>query len=326
MRVRGKIAIVITVAAALAILTLVLPRVFKPQQVVLQGAVIKRDADPNKQQPIDGADVIVTIGTASYTGKSDTTGYFRIALARGFPARQELTLMFRHSGYEPLQFSEPAGARLYIARMIPLLPRAPSAKEHRPETLVAALSVRYSIKTTTTAEVGSAAKTFPVVNAGNLPCDPKSLCSPDGKWKAVIGSGSLDAGAGNEFRRVRVSCIAGPCPFTRIEPERISQGGRVAEVSVLDWSDTTTFLMQAEVFHRGVADEVRSSYPIVFGRALNFSLPADAEGPSIEAEVGGERIVFPLGPSLCLSWADCTLGVERDARTYRCELKPGYRF
>ena len=326
MRVRGKIAILITVAAVLAILTLVLLRAFKPRQVVLQGVVIKGNADPNKQQPIEGADVIVTSGTASYTGKSDAKGYFRIALARGFRARQELTLMFRHSGYEPLQFSEPAGVRLYIARMMPLAPHAPPAKEHRPETLVADLSVRYSIKTTTTAEVGSAAKTFQVVNVGNVACDPKSLCSPDGKWNAVIGSGSLDAGKGNEFRSVRVSCIAGPCPFTRIEPDRISQGGRVADVSVLNWSDTATFLMEAEVFRRWVADAVRNSYPIVFGRALNFSLPADAQGPSIEAEVGGERIVFPLGPSLCLSWADCTVEAARDARTYRCELKPGYRF
>ncbi len=326
MRVRGKIAILITVAAALAILTLVLLRAFKPRQAVLQGAVIRADADPNKQQPIDDAEVIVTSGTASYAGKSDAKGYFRIALPRGFRTGQELTLRFRRSGYQPLQFSEPAAQLLYIARMIPLSPHAPPAKEHRPETLVADLIVRYTSKTITTAQVGSAAKTFQVVNVGNVACDPKSPCSPNGKWKAAIGSGSLDAGKGNEFRSVRVSCIAGPCPFTRIEPDRISQGGRVAEVSVLDWSDTTTFLIEAEVFHRGVTDEVRNSYPIVFGRALNFSLPADAEGPSIEAEVGGERIVFPLGPSLCLSWADCTVEAARDAKTYRCELKPGYRF
>ncbi len=195
-----------------------------------------------------------------------------------------------------------------------------------PETLVANLTVRYSIKTTTADEIGSAVKTFQVVNTGNVPCDQKSPCSPDGRWKAAIGSGSLDAGEGNEFRNVRVSCIAGPCPFTRIEPSRISQGGRMVKVSVLNWSDTTTFLIEAEVFHPGATDLVRNSYPIAFGRALNFSLPAEAEGPSIEAEIGGESVVFPLGPSLCLSWADCTLRVERGARTYRCELKPGYRF
>jgi hypothetical protein len=209
--------------------------------------------------------------------------------------------------------------------MLPISPRA-HQEDHRPETLVANLTVRYSIKATTSAEIGSATKTFQAVNAGNVPCDQKSLCSPDGRWKAANGSGSLDAGEGNEFRNLRVFCIAGPCPFTRIEPGSISQGGRVVNVSALDWSDTATFLIEAEVFHPWVTDLVRNSYPIVFGRTLNFSLPAEAEGPSIEAEIGGERVVFPLGPSLCLSWADCTLGVGRDARTYRCELKPGYRF
>jgi len=76
-----------------------------------------------------------------------------------------------------------------------------------------------------------------------------------------------------------------------------------------------------------VSDVVRQSYPVIFGRALNFSLPPAAEGPSIEAEIGGQVIVFPLGPDLFLRWADCHIGVEKDqSRTYRCELKPGYQF
>ncbi len=327
MRVRRKTAILAAVMAALAaILALVLLRSFKPRPLILQGAVIMQDADPNKEQPIADVDVTVATGSASYAGRSDAAGFFRVTLPREVRAGQALTLTFRHSGYEPLQFSEPAGNRLYVARMIPISRQAFRPEAHRPETLVANLSVRYSVKTTTAAEVGSAAKTFQVANAGNVPCNQESPCSPDGRWKAAIGSGALDAGEGNEFRNVRVSCIAGPCPFTRIDPARISQGGRTVTVSVLNWSDTATFLIEAEVFHPWVADLVRTSYPIVFGRALNFSLPAEAEGPSIEADIGGERVIFPLGPSLCLSWADCTLGVEHDARTYRCELKPGYRF
>jgi hypothetical protein len=314
------------VAALAAILALVLLRSFKPRPITLQGAVVARNADPNKEQPIADVDVTVADGSASYACRSDRTGFFQVTLPRGVRAGQALTLSFRHSGYEPLQSSEPAGNRLYVARMVPVSPHPPHQEEHHAETLVADLTVRYSIKSTAAAEVGSAAKTFQVVNTGNVPCTQASPCSPDGRWKAAIGSGSLDAGEGNEFRNVRVFCIAGPCPFTRIESDHISQGGRTVKVSALDWSDTATFLIEAEVFHPWVTDQVRDSYPIVFGRTLNFSLPADAEGPSIEAEVGGERVVFPLGPSLCLSWADCTLGVERDARTYRCELKPGYRF
>jgi hypothetical protein len=327
MRVRRKTAILAAVVAALAaILALVLVRSFKLRPMILQGAVIKRDADPNKEQPIADVDVTVANGLASYAGRSDATGFFRVALPRGIRAGEPLTLTFRHSGYEPLQISEPAGNSLYIARMAPVSSQASHAEAHHPETLVSSLSVRYAVKTTTTAEVGSTVKAFQVINAGNVPCDQKSPCSPDGRWKAAIGSGSLDAGEGNEFRNVRVSCIAGPCPFTRIEPSRISQSGRMVKVSALNWSDTATFLIEAEVFHPWVADLVRTSYPIVFGRTLNFSLPPEAEGPSIEAEIGGERVVFPLGPSLCLSWADCALGVKHESRTYRCELKPGYRF
>jgi hypothetical protein len=170
-------------------------------------------------------------------------------------------------------------------------------------------------------------KTFQVVSIGNKPCD-QPPCSPGGgKWKAAIGSLSLDAGEGNEFRNPRVSCIAGPCPFTRIELAALSQDRRYFKVSVRNWSDTTTFLLEAEVIHRMTSDMVRESYPVIFGRALNFSLPAEAEGPSIEAEIDREAIVFPLGPGLFLRWADCRSEVDKDqSRTYRCELKPGYRF
>ena len=41
------------------------------------------------------------------------------------------------------------------------------------------------------------------------------------------------------------------------------------------------------------------------------------------------EIVFPLGPELYLSWADCSVRNNSDAEkttVYRCELKPGYRF
>jgi hypothetical protein len=56
-------------------------------------------------------------------------------------------------------------------------------------------------------------------------------------------------------------------------------------------------------------------------------LPATAQGPSIEAELNGNRIVFPLGPSPVLSWAICNVRVERNqAKDYRCELKAGYQF
>jgi hypothetical protein len=88
------------------------------------------------------------------------------------------------------------------------------------------------------------------------------------------------------------------------------------------------FLVEAEVVHPMVSNAVRESYPVIFGRALNFTLPADAEGISIQAELNGETIIFPLGPDLLMSWADCNTRAIGDgnARVYRCELKPGYTF
>ena len=75
-----------------------------------------------------------------------------------------------------------------------------------------------------------------------------------------------------------------------------------------------------------VSDVVRHSHPVVFGRVLSFTLPSGAEGPSLEAEIGGTRIVFPLGPKLTLSWAACAASGDGRNRSYHCELKPGYRF
>jgi hypothetical protein len=177
--------------------------------------------------------------------------------------------------------------------------------------------------------VGSAVRTFQVGNKGNVPCDHRSPCSPDGKWKAASASVSLDAGADHTFGNVRASCIAGPCPFTRIDSSGFIQGGRNIRVSASDWSDTATFLLEAEVYQTAISSNVRELYPVIFGRTLNFTLPPTQEGVSLEADVDGSPMVFPLGPNLNLSWATCTVrtGTDTEKTTvYRCELKPDYRF
>ncbi len=101
-------------------------------------------------------------------------------------------------------------------------------------------------------------------------------------------------------------------------------------VSAVSWSDTATFLVEGEVFHTAIRSNVRESYPVIFGPTLNFTLPPTQEGVSIEAEVDGAPMVFPLGPELYLSWATCTArtnDADKETTTiYRCELKPGYRF
>jgi hypothetical protein len=317
---------VLVVATGAGVLAAVLVAIHKAKPITIKGAVLSQDPDPQKQLPIADVQITGTDGSAVSSCKSDSSGLFSLTLRRGLRRRQPVTLQFRHPDYQPLDLNEFVGDQIYLARMAPISHQT-RVQSDRPEVTVANVRVRYSVKATTEADIGSAVKTFQVVNVGNVPCHGHHPCSPDGKWKAALDSASLDAGEGNEFRNARVSCIAGPCPFARVEFEDLSRGGQKVNVSVRNWSDTTTFLLEAEVVHPMVSDIVRESYPVIFGPALNFSLSASAEGPSIEAEINGDSIVFPLGPDLFLSWADCQVRVDKDqTRAYRCELKPGYRF
>jgi hypothetical protein len=294
----------------------------------LKGAILQQDPDPRKQSPITDVQVSAANSLGTGTVSSDFAGFFRLGLRRGVKRGQPITLQFRQPDYEPVDLPDVVSDKLYVVHMTPLHPEV-ETDAGRADRVVSKTNVyvRYSIETTADVNVGAGVTTFQVVNKGNVPCDQQKPCSPDDRWKAAIGSASLDAGQGNIFEDARVTCIAGPCPFYKIESDNFSQGGRKISVSILGWSDTTTFLFQAEVFHQQISNIVRESYPVIFGRALNFSLPGAAEGPAIEAEIDGTRIVFPLGPSPLLSWAMCNVRVGRDqSKSYRCELKPGYRF
>ena len=314
---------VLIVAILGAVSTVALLRHRRP--VTLRGAVLRQDRDPNRQLPLADVQITAVNALGSGTSKSDSLGFFSLTLPKGLRRRQEVLLTFRQEGYRPLNLNDFIGDKIYIARMIPL--HQDTVAESHTGSAVSNTRIRYSVKATTEANIGSAVKTFQVINTGNTPCNNHPPCAPGGKWKATVGSLSLDAGEGNEFRNARVSCIAGPCPFTKIELENFTPDRRRFNVSALDWSDTVTFLVEAEVVHPMTSDLVRETYPVIFGRALNFSLPASAEGPSIEAEVQGDPIVFPLGPDLFLRWADCHMVIDRDqSKNYRCELKPGYQF
>jgi hypothetical protein len=295
------------------------------QPVTLKGAVVRRSDDPNRQLPLSDVHVTAINALGSGETESDSSGAFSLTLPKGLRRRQAVLLKFRREGYQPLDVNDFIGDKLYIARMVPLHPE--TSIPNSATTPVSNTRIRYTVKATTEANIGSAVKAFQAINVGNTPCNKQPPCAPGGKWKANTSSLTLDAGEGNEFRNARVSCIAGPCPFTKVEHENYSQDRRRLDVSVLDWSDTTTFLVEAEVVRPMSSDLVRETYPVIFGRTLNFSLPASAEGPSVEAEVQGEPIVFPLGPDLYLRWAECQVTLDRDqSKNYRCELKPGYQF
>ena len=223
----------------------------------LRGAVVREDADPKKELPVADVEVIaVANGSVLGDGKSDSSGFFTVMLRTRLWIVRAVTLKFKHADYQPLEMHEFVGDKLYVAHLVPV-PHEPHAP-NRPDVTVSNVTARYTVKSTTAANVGSAVTTFEVANTGNVPCKKQPPCSPDGKWKASMGSSTMDAGEGNEFRNARTSCIAGPCPFTKIEDEDLSQNGRTINVSARNWSDTATFLLEAEVFHPMVSDMVRT--------------------------------------------------------------------
>jgi len=327
------IAVAAVVVTALLLYVHRLRSISVRQTIPIEGAVIRQDADTEKELPI--ADVVITVsdGVKTITTRSEVSGYFKLVWQKDVLSAKPLIVSFRHPYYEPLDLTVQTGrletpTELYVAAMIPI-PVKTMAGSRGPEKVVSNIRVRYTINSRTESNVGSEAKTFQVVNKGNVPCNHQAPCSPDGKWKASSASISLDAGADHTFENVRASCIAGPCPFTRIDSSGFIHGGRKIRISALNWSDTATFLMEAEVFHSAITSSVRELYPVIFGRTLNFTLPPTQEGVSLEAEIDGLPIVFPLSPDLNLSWATCTVRTETEKEktaVYRCELKPGYRF
>ena len=292
----------------------------------LRGALVQYDDDFKEQTPIANAEISVVDGSVSAQTKSDSSGFFRLNLHPAVADGQPIQLRARRNGFEPLDLTTTASDRLYVLRMNPKAPtRNPAAA--RPDIEIADVRVRYAVKTTSTVNVGSAVRPFEIVNVANQPCRGRHPCSPDGRWKANVDSASLDAGELNEFRNARVSCIAGPCPFSQVVSDSFSRGGRVISVSVLNWSDTVTYLLEAEVTRTMAGDAIHYSYPVIFGRSLTFTLPANAQGPSVEADLNGAAIIFPLGPNLRLSWANCSFKVGNDrTQVFSCELKQGYRF
>ncbi|MFZ0808780.1 MAG: hypothetical protein WAN03_21480 [Candidatus Sulfotelmatobacter sp.] len=318
--------IVLVVGVALAVGVAIFANWEGHKLRVLQGAIVMKDADARKEVPVPDAEVKAYFGQTTLSGKSNSSGLFVLKVPPGTRRGQPILFEFRQKDYRPLDHDDYVGDQLYVVHMVPLS-AAPQADEHHPVTKIGNVTVRYSVKTMAQANIGSTVRTFQVENKGNVPCRNQSPCSPDGRWKAALGSTELDAGVGNEFRDIRVSCIAGPCPFTRVEPQRFTKNGQILTVAARVWSDTTTFLVEAEVLHPMQTEYAHEFYPVIFGKGLSFTLPPLVEGVTIEADVDSQDVFFPLGPALFLSWANCSMNMNPDqTRLYRCELKPGYRF
>jgi hypothetical protein len=331
---RKRLWLALAAASAVAALAVFIGfRHWRPAWTTIQGAVIRRDTDTRRELPIANAMITATRGTTSLSTQSDASGYFKLSFPGVIWPGQVVNLTFQHADYEPLNVQILVRFRS-TTRQLVLAALKPVAEQNAPEstgtpTVVNNIRVRYTVNSQSEENIGSAVRTFQVTNTGNIPCRHQAPCSPDGYWKASMGSVELDAGAGNEFRDARASCIAGPCPFTRIDSSGFVNSGRVITARAIDWSDTATFVVEAEVFHTGIVSSVRETYPVEFGRALHFTVPPTQEGVSLEAELNGTPMVFPLGPDLYLSWATCSVRPSSEiqkAMTYQCELKPGYQF
>lgn len=329
----NKIALWVAVSAVVGTVTPVVLLRFthwRPRMVRIQGAVIQRSSDPRDELPVAGTIVTVYDDTTRVTAVTSDTGYFDVKFPERIWPSETVHLSFRAPDYQPLDETLLIGLHikvnnLFVVKMISTAAPAPAPVAH--PTKVDDIRIRYTVNERTDNNVGSTVKVFDVVSKGNIPCNKNELCSPDGLWKAAKGSVTLDAGPGNVYRNVRVSCIAGPCPFTRIDPRGYENGGEKIVVTATDWSDTATFLIEAEVFQESIASKLRLSYPVKYGRDLHFTAPPTAEGVTIEANVGGAPVVFPLGPDLFLSWGICNSrkGPGNDT-IYQCELKPQYSF
>ena len=156
---------------AIAVLIVELPRFGRERS--LAGAVLTANADPRKQLPVPNVEITAEAGGTTARAKSDSSGFFRVNWRSGIWRGEQVTLRFRHPDYQPLEITQPLTDQLYIARMT----SSASVKDlesHRQEISVADIRVRYAVKATTTINIGSTAKTFEVVNTGNVPCEPQA--------------------------------------------------------------------------------------------------------------------------------------------------------
>src|SRR3954465_3079566 len=233
------------VAVAVVVALIVRSQRWRPRTITIQGAVIRKDVDAHKELPIANVNVTATDGVMTVRTQSDASGYFTLKFKENVWPGQTVTLSFRSPDYDAYDFTFHPGIRsntqkLYVAKLTPVHQEPPPRNTSKPSVL-SHIRIRYTVNLKGDLNIGSAVKTFQVVNQGNVPCNRQAPCSPDGVWKAATASVTMDAGPDHEYRNVRASCIGGPCPFTRIDSSGYSQGGRVITATALDWSDTATF-------------------------------------------------------------------------------------
>ncbi len=117
---RRRTAIWTAICAGVAlIIALLVVDVRSRQEISLAGAVIIADADPRKQLPVPNTEITAKAGDTTVTGKSDSSGFFRLNWPTRVWRDEQITLAFRHPDYQPLVLRRRLSDGLFIARMIP---------------------------------------------------------------------------------------------------------------------------------------------------------------------------------------------------------------
>ena len=162
---KSRLAILIVALAVLAGVAILVWLSARGRPITLHGVVLKQDADPRKEAPIAGAAISAANADGSIvaSGESDSSGGFQLVLSRGFKMGQPLALSFRHSDYQPLKLNETIADKIYIVRMEPTIASG-SAQSNPNATRISNLLLRYTVKSTTDANIGSLVRTFEVVN------------------------------------------------------------------------------------------------------------------------------------------------------------------
>src|SRR5215472_4699563 len=101
----------VVVAAAVIGTLIVRSHRWRPRTITIQGAVIRKDADPRKELPVAGVDVVATDGLMTVRTQSEASGFFSLNFRENVWPGQTVTLSFRSPDYESYDLTLHPGIR-----------------------------------------------------------------------------------------------------------------------------------------------------------------------------------------------------------------------
>ena len=330
-KIAGIVAALGAAAAVAAVLALKQPAISLLRQpaISIEGTVILQDDDPTKESPIAGVSVAVEPDDGVSlvdTATSDFSGYFKLRLPPTIVYGDSVTLRLRHPDHQPIDLVVPVAEHLYVMRMSSAHPEV-QPRPARPDIVLSEIIVRYTIESRTALNIGSGARpsTCPIVAMSRAIGSRRVHLMASGRRRTAVCRSTPERATSFAMRA---------CPASLVHARlRISSrmDFRAAARSSRPRSATGRTRPRSRLKPKcsGLRTPIRLSVPTQSSSDTGSTLhwPPPPRGVSIEAEVDGEPIIFPLAPNGILSWATCNVRIQKEqARLYRCELKPGYIF